>query len=154
MDAARTLLLALSLATALNWTVHYYTHVVTYRLLPVVAGTTDGAGFVHYHQQYERRLPWAVYLPWTLLTALSVAFLAIRPDGVGLGAAVVLLVLNASIAVLSVALALPVHRRIDERERLTDTDVRALRRVNGARLAAATASLALVTWLAVDQLTT
>lgn len=154
MDVARTLLLTLALVTALNWSLHYYTHVVTYRLLPVVAGVTDGAGFVEYHQQYERRLPWAIYVPWTLLTVLSVAFLAVRPDGVGVAPAVALLVLNAAVAVLSVALALPVHRRIDAQERLSDTDARALRRVNGARLAVATASLALVGWLAVDQLAT
>ena len=99
MDVGRCVLLLLALLTALNWAVHYYTQTVTYRLFPVVADASGGAGFVRYHRAYEARLPWSVYLPWALLTLTSVAFVLVRPAGLGATAPVVLLVLNASIEI-------------------------------------------------------
>lgn len=154
MDAGRSLLLVLALLTALSWAVHYYTQAVTYRLFPVVAAASGGAGFVRYHQAYEARLPWSVYAPWTLLTLASAAFVVVRPPGVGLAWAVVLLVLNASIAPISLVFAAPLHRAVDRAGALTPARAKALLRWNGVRLAIATASLVLVGGLALDQLAT
>lgn len=148
MDAGRTVLLVLSLLTALNWAVHYYTQTVTYRLFPAVAAQAGGAGFVRYHQAYERRLPVSVYLPWAALTAASAVFVAVRPAGLGVGPPLALLLLNVSIAALSVAFAAPVHRRVDAAGALDAGAARALLRYNGIRLAIATASLLVVGALA------
>lgn len=141
MEAGRGVLLVLALLTALNWAVHYYTHLVTYRLFPVIAAGAGGPGFVGYHQAYERRLPLSVYVPWAALTAASAAFVAVRPVGLGVGWPLVLLLLNASIAALSVAFAAPVHRRVDAAGTLSAGDARALLRYNGIRLAVASVSL-------------
>ncbi len=153
MEAGRGVLLILSLLTALNWAVHYYTHTVTYRLFPTVAAVADGPGFVDYHQAYERRLPFSVYLPWTALTVTSAIFVAVRPAGLGIGWPLVLLLLNVAIAALSIAFAAPVHRRVDAAGALGTADARALLRYNGIRLAVASSSLVIVTALAWSHLT-
>ena len=152
MDAGRSVLLLLALLTALNWAVHYYTQAVTYRLFPVVAEASGGAGFVRYHRAYEARLPFSVYVPWALLTITSLAFVLVRPAGVGLTWPVVLLALNASIAPLSLVFAAPVHRAVDRAGGMTPAQAAALLRWNGARLAIATASLVGVGVLALSQL--
>jgi hypothetical protein len=154
VDAGRSVLLLLALLTALNWAVHYYTQAVTYRLFPVVSEASGSAGFVRYHRAYEARLPWSVYLPWGLLTITSVAFVVVRPVGVGPAWPVVLLVLNASIAPISLVFAAPVHRAVDRAGALTATQATALLRWNGARLAIATTSLVAVGVLALGQLAT
>lgn len=151
MDAGRSLLLLLALLTALNWAVHYYTQQVTYRLFPTVAAAAGGAGFVRYHQAYEGRLPWTVYLPWTLLTLASAGLLVVRPDGMGLTWPLVLLVLNASIAPLSLVFAAPVHRAVDERGDITPDQAAALLRWNGVRLGIGSLSLVVVAVLAFSQ---
>lgn len=155
MDAGRALLLVLSLLTALNWAVHYYSQSVTYRLFAVVAPAAGGPAFVRYHQAYEARLPWSVYVPWSLLTLASLAFVLVRPDGVGPAwpiVLLVLLVLNASIAPISLLFAAPVHRQVDKTGELTSAQSVALLRWNGVRLAVATMSLVVVSALALDQL--
>ena len=152
MDAGRTVLLVLALLTALNWAVHYYTQLVTYRLFPTVAQATGGPGFVRYHQAYEARLPWSIYVPWSLHTIASLAFVVIRPEGVALAWPIVLLVLNASIAPISLAFAAPVHRAVDQGGDLQPAQAAALLRWNGVRLAMATLSLIVVGSLAIDNL--
>jgi len=148
VEAGRSVLLILSLLTALNWAVHWYTHTVTYRLFPTVAAAAGGPGFVRYHQAYEGRLPLSVYAPWAALTGVSAVLLAVRPPGLGIVWPLVLLLLNAAIAVLSLILAAPVHRRVDAAGALAEADARALLRANGLRLAVASASLLTVTVLA------
>jgi hypothetical protein len=154
VDAGRSLLLLLALLTALNWAVHFYTQTVTYRLFPTVAQAAGGPGFVRYHRAYEARLPWSVYVPWTLLTLTSLAFVFLRPDGVGPAWPVVLFVLNASIAPISLLFAAPVHRAVDRTGDLTAAQAAALLRWNGVRLVVATASLAVVGALAAGNLAT
>lgn len=133
--------------TALNWALHWYTQVVTYRLFPTIAAQAGGAGFVAYHQAYEARLVWSIYVPWSALMVASVAFLVVRPDAVDAPWAWLLLVLNAAIAVVSVLFAVPVHRRVDAARALEPQDSRALLWWNLARLLIATASLGLATVL-------
>ena len=154
MDAGRTVLLLLAVLTALNWAVHYYTQTVTYRLFGTIAAAAGGPAFVRYHQAYESRLPLSVYAPWGLLTLTSIAFVVVRPQGVALAWAAVLLVLNASIAPISVLFAAPVHRAVDESGDLAPAQAAALLRWNGVRLAVATVSLVLVWTLALQHLTT
>lgn len=138
--------------TALNWSLHWYTQVVTYRLFPTVAAEAGGPGFVAYHRAYEARLVWSIYVPWSALMAASIAFLFVRPDAVSASWAWSLLALNAAIAVLSVLFAVPVHRRIDAAGALGSRDGRALMRWNLARLVTASVSLGLVSILVVRSL--
>ena len=152
MDVGRSLLLLLALLTALNWAVHYYTQSVTYRLFPTIAQSAGGAGFVRYHQAYEARLPWSIYLPWGLLTLASVAFVVARPDGVGPVWPIVLLALNVSIAPISLFFAAPVHRAVDGAGDITAPQAAALLRWNAVRLAVATVSLVVVGGLALAEL--
>lgn len=152
MDAGAVTLALLTCLTWANLTLHYYTQVGTYALFPAVASHAGRDGFVGYHQAYERRLPLTVYAPWSALMAASFAFCVVRPDDVGLPVALVLLVLNASIAGLSIAFAAPVHGRIDDHGGLSPEDARALLRWNAVRLAVATVSALLVGGVLVSEL--
>jgi hypothetical protein len=152
MDAGRSPLLLLALLTALNWAVHYYTQSITYRLFPTIAQAAGGTAFVRYHRAYEARLPWSVYVPWSLLTLASLAFVVVRPDGVGPAWPVGLLVLNVSIAPISLLFAAPVHRTVDHTGDLAPSQAAALLRWNGIRLIIATVSLVVVGALAFENL--
>ena len=148
MDAGQLVLLAVKVLAAANWGLHYYTHQVTYRLFPVVAAAGGGPGFVRYHQAYEKRLPVSIYVPWSLLVAGSVLLVVVRPDGLGVGWPLLLLGLNLAIAVLSVLVAAPVHRRVDAEGALSSGAATMLVRANGVRLAVASLSLLVTAGLA------
>lgn len=156
MEAGRAALLVLAMLTALNWALRYHTQLVTYRLFPKVPEVSEvagGAGFVAYHRAYDARLPFSIYIPWTALTLASIALVAVHPAGVGFAVPVGLLVLNASIAPISLAFAAPRHREIDAHEELTARQASALLRWNGVRLAIASVSLVAVFILALAELT-
>ena len=135
-------------ATFFNNALHFYTQVQTYPLFARV-GRDE---FVAFHKEYQRRLPLAIYAPYSLLMAANVLLLFSRPAELAVGWVVALLILNASIVVESLALAAPVHYRMDRQTRNDKGEVRRLIRLNGARLAAATASSALVAYLLVRTL--
>ena len=132
---------------AVFWTffmnaVHWYTQVQTY---PLFAWVTKGE-FVPFHKEYERRLPVALYAPYTLQMVATVLLFFFRPESVGLGWVVVLFVLGAFIMAESLAFALPIHSQLD-REGKNDRAVRRLIFFNAFRLAAGTASSAIVLYL-------
>ena len=135
-------------ATFFNNALHFYTQVQTYPLLAWV-GREE---FVPFHKQYQRRLPVAIYAPYSLLMAANALLLFFRPAEVTVGWVIVLLILNASILVESLALAAPVHRRMDRQTGNDKGEVGRLIRLNAARLAAATASSVLVAYLLVQTL--
>ena len=135
-------------ATFFNNALHFYTQVQTYPLFAWVGRE----GFVPFHKEYQRRLPLAIYAPYSLLMAANALLLFVRPAEVAVGWVVALLILNASIVVESLALAAPVHHRMDRQTRNDKGEVRRLIRLNGVRLAAATASSALVAYLLVRTL--
>ena len=135
-------------ATFFNNALHFYTQAQTYPLF----GWVDRQGFVSFHKEYQRRLPLAIYAPYTLLMAANALLLFFRPAEVTVGWGVVLLILNASIVVESLALAAPIHYRMDRQTRNDKGEVRRLIWLNGARLAAATASSFVVVYLLVRTL--
>ena len=135
-------------ATFFNNALHFYTQVQTYPLFAWVHRDR----FVPFHKEYQRRLPLAIYAPYSLLMAANALLLFVRPAEVAVGWVVALLILNASIVVESLALAAPVHYRMDRQTRNDKGEVRRLIRLNGVRLAAATASSALVAYLLVRTL--
>jgi hypothetical protein len=142
MPLSTLMLIILFGLTALNWTIHWYTQVVTYRLFPNIANSMTGPDFVRYHGAYQMQLVWAIYLPWSLLVLLSIAALALAPPGAAPWLWI-LFGLNSAIGILSFALAVPVHRRIDQEARLDPTDAKGLMRANTARLMTASVSLIL-----------
>ena len=135
-------------ATFFNNALHFYTQVQTYPLFAWV-GREE---FVPFHKEYQRRLPVAIYAPYSLLMAANALLLFFRPPEVAVGWVVALLILNASIIVESLALAAPVHYRMDRQTRNDKGEVRRLIRLNAARLAASTASSVLVAYLLVRTL--
>lgn len=135
-------------ATFFNNALHFYTQVQTYPLFARVGRDA----FVAFHKEYQRRLPLAIYAPYSLLMAANVLLLFSRPAELAVGWVVALLILNASIVVESLALAAPVHYRMDRQTRNDKGEVRRLIRLNGARLAAATAGSVLVAYLLVGAL--
>lgn len=122
--------------------VHWYTQVQTY---PLFAWVSKGE-FVPFHKEYERRLPAALYAPYTLQMVATTLLFFSRPEGVGLGWVVVLFVLGAFIMAESLVFAAPVHYRMD-REGKDGGAIRRLILFNGFRLLAGTASSAVVLYL-------
>jgi hypothetical protein len=130
-------------ATFFNNALHYYTQVQTYPLFAWV-GRDE---FVSFHQEYQRRLPAAIYAPYSLLMAGNALLLFFRPAEVPVWSVAVLLILNASILLESLAFAAPVHYRMDRQTGNDKGEVRRLIRLNALRLAAATAGSVLVAFL-------
>ncbi len=141
-------LVILVFATFFNNALHFYTRVQTYPLFAWV-GREE---FVSFHEEYERRLPVAIYAPYSLLMGANVLLLFAHPEGVGLSWVVALLVLNAFIMIESLLFAAPVHHRMD-REGQDAEGIRRLVRLNALRLVASTASSAVVLYLLVGVLT-
>ena len=134
--------LALAFATFFMNAVHWYTQVQTYPLFSWV----PEEGFVALHEEYERRLPVALYAPYALLMAANVLLFFFAPEGVGLGWVIALFSLNAFIMAESLAFAAPVHYRMD-REGKDERAIRKLVFFNSFRLAAGTASSLVVLYL-------
>ena len=107
-----------------------------------------GAQFVSYHRAYQARLVWAIYIPWSLLIAASLTALWIT---MGHSLSIwILLILNASIGLISVLIAVPVHVRIDRNKKMDPDDAKGLLRANLLRVLVATASLGLAALVAVE----
>jgi hypothetical protein len=122
--------------------IHWYTQVQTYPLLAWV----PKEGFVPFHKEYERRLPVALYAPYTLQMLATALLFFFRPEGVELGWVVVLFLLGAFIVAESLVFAAPVHYQMD-REGKDDRAIRRLIFFNSLRLAAGTASSIAVLYL-------
>ncbi|MBC8078054.1 MAG: hypothetical protein H7Y32_18395 [Chloroflexales bacterium] len=135
MQVAELLLVLTALLTFFNTGLQYYTTVSTYPLFSDLAAEA----FVPYHQAYERRLPFAIYVPYTLLMLTTILLAFVRPASVALGWVFVLLALNGSIMAVSLAFAAPIHARLD-REGKNERWLHLLRRYNLPRLLAASAS--------------
>ena len=145
MGSPELLLLLVALANTFNTGLQYYTTVSTYPLFSPL----PAEAFVGYHQAYERRLPLAIYLPYTLLMGATALLLLFRPEGVGLTSIVLLLLLNGAIMAISLAFAAPLHARLD-REGKQEALLALLRRYNLPRLLLSTASTLLAGYLLVS----
>jgi hypothetical protein len=148
MSFGLAIFVVLVFATFFNNALHFYTQVQTYPLFAWVGRE----GFVPFHKVYQRRLRLTIYAPYSLLMAANALLLLFRPAEVAVGWVVVLLILNASILVESLALAAPVHHRMDQQTGNDKDELARLLRLNAIRLAAATASSLLVAYLLVRTL--
>lgn len=134
--------LVLAFATFFMNAIHWYTQVQTYPLFSWVPKD----GFVAFHGEYERRLPLALYAPYALLMVANVLLFFFAPEGVGLGWVGLLFLLNVFIMAESLALAAPVHHRMD-REGKDEKAIKRLIFFNLLRLLAGTASSLVVLYL-------
>ncbi len=135
-------------ATFFNNALHWYTQVSSYPLF----GWVGSEQFVSFHQEYERRLPFSIYLPSGLLMVSTLLLIFVRPAAVPLGWVLVLLGLNASIMAISLIFAVPVHSRLDRQGHSDRAGLRRLIRYNGVRLAVSSLSSAVVLYLLVGLL--
>lgn len=123
-------------ATFFNNALHWYTQITTYPLL----GWVGQAEFVSFHKEYERRLPFSIYVPYTLLMCSTLLLMFFRPTEIGLGWVFVLLLLNASIMVVSFMFAVPIHNRLDRQGYSDKAGIRGLIQCNRVRLIASSTS--------------
>lgn len=130
-------------ATFFNNALHWYTQVTTYPLLSWVGQ----AEFVSFHKEYERRLPFSIYVPYTLLMLSTLLLIFFRPAGVNLGWVFMLLVLNASIMIVSLVFAVPIHSRLDRQGYSDKAGIRKLIRYNSIRLIASSVSSSIMLYL-------
>jgi hypothetical protein len=139
MMSGLLLLLAATAVACFNAGLHWYTQVATYPLF----ANLPPEHFVAYHAAYQRRLPWSIYVPYTLALLTAVALLWLRPDTQSIASVWTVLLLHSAITAISVGLAVPLHTRLD-REGLRPPLIRALVRVNALRVVASTLACAVL----------
>lgn len=130
-------------ATFFNNALHWYTQVTTYPLLSWV-GQTE---FVSFHKEYERRLPFSIYVPYTLLMFSTLLLIFFHPAEIELGWVFMLLILNASIMVVSLVFAVPIHSRLDRQGYSDKAGIRGLMRYNSVRFIASSISSVIMLYL-------
>lgn len=130
-------------ATFFNNALHWYTHVTTYPLFAWL-GPNE---FVPFHKEYERRLLFAIYIPYTLVMLGTLLLLVWRPSVIDLGWVILLLILQGSVMAVSLAFAAPIHARLDQEGLQDKRRIRQLLLFNGVRLAVATASSLIMAFL-------
>ena len=129
-------------AVFFNNALHWYTQVSTYPLFAWI-GRED---FVKYHTEYQRRLPFSIYAPYSVLMLSNALLFFYRPAEIELFWVIFIFVLNLSVMILSLLFAAPVHYRLD-REGKDERGVNQIIFYNSLRLVAATASSAIVFYL-------
>lgn len=148
MSTAILVFVVAAFATFFNNALHWYTQVTTYPLLSWVGQ----AEFVLFHKEYERRLPFSIYAPYTLLMFSTLLLIFFRPAEVELGWVFVLLVLNTSIMIVSLVFAVPIHTRLDRQGYSDKAGVRELIRYNSVRLIASSTSSIIMLYLMIGLL--
>ncbi|MBD2258356.1 hypothetical protein [Pseudanabaena sp. FACHB-2040] len=148
MSTAIIVFVVAAFATFFNNALHWYTQVTTYPLLSWVGQ----AEFVSFHKEYERRLPFSIYVPYTLLMFSTLLLIFLRPVEIELGWVFVLLVLNASIMIVSLVFAVPIHTRLDRQGYSDKAGIRELIRYNRVRLIISSTSSIVMLYLMVGLL--
>lgn len=126
--------------TFFNNALHWYTQVTTYPLFNWVGQAEFGS----FHKEYERRLPFSIYLPYTLLMLSTLLLTVVRPAEIKLEWVLVLLALNASIMLISLRFAVPIHDRLQRQGYPDKGSILRLIRYNSVRLVASSVSSAIM----------
>lgn len=153
MTAGLVVLLALSFVAFFNLGLTWYTHFGTYALFPKVSAETGHEGFRRYHQAYQRKLPFLAWGPFAVIMLLSLTFLFVHPPEAQLWARILVLVFNATVAVVSARFAGPTHKRILAAGEVSEKDGKALLRWNAVRLDALLLSTITIVYLLVQSIT-
>jgi hypothetical protein len=135
-------------ATFFNNALHWYTQVTTYPLLSWVGQ----AEFVSFHKEYERRLPFSIYAPYALLMFSTLLLIFFRPAEIALGWVFILFILNASIMIVSLVFAVPIHSRLDHQGYSDKAGIRKLIRYNSVRLITSSISSIIMLYLMISLL--
>lgn len=136
-------------STFFNNALHWYTQVSTYPLL----GWVGKAEFISFHKEYERRLSLSIYAPYTLLMLSTLLLIFVRPAQIKIGWVFILFALNASIMIISLTFAVPVHNKLDSLGYSNKNGIQKLIRYNSVRLTASSVSSAIMLCLLLDLLT-
>lgn len=114
----------------INQGVQMYIHFNAYPLL----GYVGKAEFAEYIKQYEKRLLTPLLLPGGITILVSIALIFIRPEIVPIVGVIILLVLNLSVAGVTIMLATPVYSRIVAAGEAKGADMAKLMQINLIRL--------------------
>ncbi len=137
--------IVLAVTTFYSNGVQAYIHFEAYPLIPLV-GKQE---FVPYLNEYERRLPIALLLPYALTVISNIILLFIRPNNLSLVTMIVALVLNLAVTVVTVVLATPVYNRIKQNGQALPGEMKKLIGINVLRLLLSTISSGVVIYMLV-----
>lgn len=129
--------------TFFNNALHWYTQVTTYPLFAWI-GQKE---FLPFHKEYQRRLPFSIYAPYSLLMVGTLLLMFFRPPQISFTWIVLLIVVNAAIMIESLAFAAPVHKRLDLQGHSDERGIQQLIRYNGVRLVTSSVSSIVVLYL-------
>lgn len=110
MNIRLIVFIAVVFFTFFNNALHWYTQVATYPLFAFI-GNKD---FLKYHLEYQHRLPFSIYAPYSLLIFGTLLLFVFHPAQISLAWIIVITALNLAIMVESLIFAAPVHKRLDE----------------------------------------
>jgi hypothetical protein len=130
-------------------TVEWYTHAETYPVSALV-GPNE---WTTYMGEYERRLLFALYIPWGLLLLTNAVFIVRPIAGIPRSAFILTFALNLSILFVSLFLAVPLHNEHAIARAITPEGLDRLLQVNALRLGIAFFSSGVVAWMLVKLLT-
>lgn len=128
--------IVLAVATFYSNGVQAYIHFEAYPLIPLV-GKQE---FTAYLNEYERRLPLPLLVPYALTVISNIILLFIRPGNLSFVSVIAALVLNLAVTVVTVALATPVYNRIKQNGQALPGEMKQLLRINLLRLLLSTVS--------------
>ncbi len=144
------LLLALSFLTFFVTSIQWYTQHVSYPISALV-GPSEA---VQYGSRYEAGLVVALYIPYFLLLIVNAVLLLRPPQFIPRWTLALALLLNLSIVVISLGLAVPLHQQVAEARIAAPNDAAqrtpleaALLNINWLRVSAATISSAITLWM-------
>ena len=143
MNTDLIVFIAVVFFTFFNNALHWYTQLTTYPLFAWV-GRKEFLGF---HLEYQRRLPFSIYAPYSLLMISTLLLFVFRPAQISSVWVISLTVLNAAIMFESLIFAAPIHKRLDAQEFGDETRIRQLIRYNGVRVVTSSVSSIAVLYL-------
>lgn len=143
MNTGLIVFIAVVFFTFFNNALHWYTQVATYPLFALIGNKE----FLKYHLEYQRRLPFSIYAPYSLLMISTLLLFVCHPAQISLVWITVITVLNLAIMVESLIFAAPVHKRLDEQGFGDETGIRQLIFYNSLRLATSSVSSLIVLYL-------
>lgn len=134
------LFVLLVMVMLINHGVQIYIHFEAYPLLSFVGKNEFG----EYLKQYEKRLFVPLMMPYILTVLSNIALIFIRPEIVPVVGVIVLLVLNLSVASVTVMIATPVYNRIAQVGEAKGEDMKKLMQINLLRLGLTTVGSAVL----------
>lgn len=145
MEIESLVLIILVVVGLINQGVQMYIHFEAYPLFKFVGNPE----FAIYIKQYEDRLTVPLLLPYGITVLSNIALIFLHPEPISVIAIIVLLVLNLSVAGISLQVATPIYEKIKAAGTADSADMAQLMQINLLRLGiTSAASLMLAGFLA------